>query len=148
MSDLNTPREIATRYFERWAALWAEPDDPQKLTAILELFAEEVDWDIPGDLEAVPWIGPRRSRESVGAFHRELAEQIEPQRFDVQKILADDEAAVAFGELVSRVKATRRLIESSFAFVLTIKEGRILRYRLLEDSYAVAVAASERIAEQ
>ena len=61
----------------------------------------------------------------------------------MQRILADDEAAVAFGELILRVKATGRLIQSPFAFVLTVKEGKIVRYRLLEDSYAVAVAESQ-----
>lgn len=136
-----TPREIAERYFERMAALWAAPDDPQTLAAILELFAEDVDWDIPGNLEAVPWIGPRRNREAVGAFYRELVAQIVPERFEVKRMLADDEAAVALGELASRVKATGRLIESPFAFVLTVKEGRIVHYRLLEDSHAVARAA-------
>lgn len=137
-----TPREIATRYFERWAALSAAPDDPHTLTAVLELFAEEVDWDIPGDLETVPWIGPRRNREAVGAFHRDLAAHIVPERFEVQNILADDEVAVALGELASRVKATGQLIESPFAFVLTVKQGRIVRYRLLEDSHAVARACA------
>lgn len=139
-----TPREIAARYFERWAALWPAPDDPQALGAILELFADEVDWDIPGDLDAVPWIGPRRDREAVGAFHRELAAQIAPERFEVRRILGDEEEAVAVGDLVSRVKATGRRIESPFAFVLAVRDGRIVRYRLLEDSHAVAVAASGR----
>ncbi|HGM8383677.1 TPA: nuclear transport factor 2 family protein [Pseudomonas aeruginosa] len=137
-----TPREIATRYFERVAAFWAAPGDPQALAAILELFADEVDWDIPGNLEAVPWIGPRRDREAVGAFYRELAARLAPERFEVQKILADNEVAVALGELASRVSATDRLIESPFAFVLTIRDGRIVRYRMLEDSHAVATAVS------
>ncbi|VFR21492.1 hypothetical protein ISE1_3756 [plant metagenome] len=136
------PREIAARYFERWAAFWAASDDPRALADILELFALDVDFDIPGNLEAVPWIGPRRDREAVGAFHRELAAQIEPVRFEVRKILGDDEAAVAVGELASKVKATGRLIESPFAFVLTVRDGSIVRYRMLEDSYAVATAAS------
>ncbi|MFE8100826.1 nuclear transport factor 2 family protein [Brenneria goodwinii] len=141
-SPFATPREIASLYFERWAALWATPNDPQALAALLELFAEDVDWDIPGDLDAVPWIGPRRDRQAVGAFHTELAAQIAPERFEVRRILADDEEAVAVGELASRVKATGLRITSPFAFVLTVRDGRIVRYRLLEDSHAVAVAAS------
>ncbi|QTF06533.1 SnoaL-like domain-containing protein [Brenneria izadpanahii] len=136
-----TPRDIASRYFERVAAFWAKPDDPQALAAILELFADEVDWDIPGNLEAVPWIGPRRDREAVGAFYRELTARLAPERFEVQRILADDDTAVALGELASRVHATGGLIETPFAFVLTVRDGRIVRYRMLEDSHAVAVAA-------
>ncbi|HFH3304379.1 nuclear transport factor 2 family protein [Pseudomonas aeruginosa] len=139
-----TPRDITTCYFERVAAFWAAPDQPQALTTLLELFADELDWDIPGNLEAVPWIGPRRDRKAVGAFYRELAKRIEPERFDVQRIVADDDTAVALGELASRVRATGKLIETPFAFVLTVRYGRIVRFRMLEDSHAVAIAASER----
>ncbi|MFT4189912.1 MAG: nuclear transport factor 2 family protein, partial [Comamonas sp.] len=130
-----TPREVAARYLERVAAFWAAPDEPRTLAAILELFAEAVDWDIPGDLSAVPWIGPRRDRAAVGAFYRELAARIAPERFEVQRTLADDEQAVVLGELASRIKATGRLIETPFAFVLTVRDGKIVRYRMLEDSH-------------
>ncbi|MCD9032777.1 nuclear transport factor 2 family protein [Luteimonas sp. Y-2-2-4F] len=137
-----TPREVAGRYFERVAAFWAAPHAPQALAAVLDLFAEDVDWDIPGDLSRVSWAGPRRGREAVGAFFRELAARIEPRRFDVRRIVADDETAVALGELASWVEATGRLIESPFAFDFTVRDGRIVRYRMFEDSHAVAVAAA------
>lgn len=143
-TTITTPYQIATHYFERWAALWAEPDNSQRLITLLELFSEEVDWDIPGNKDVVPWVGPRHGREAVGAFHQDLAIQIAPERFEVQRILADDKDVVAIGELSSRVKATGRLIETPFAFVFTIKEGKIVRYRMLEDSYAVAIAASSQ----
>ncbi|RMX04220.1 hypothetical protein D8I35_15605 [Corticibacter populi] len=139
-----TPREVAARYFERVAAFWAAPDDPQALAAILALFAEAVDWDIPGDLAAVPWIGPRRGRDGVAAFYRELVTRIEPVRFEVQRVLADGETAVALGELASRVRATGRVIETAFAFELTVRQGQIVRYRMLEDSHAVARATLAR----
>lgn len=38
------------------------------------------------------------------------------------------------------MKATGRLIESEFAFDLTVRDGLIVRYRMLEDSYAVEQA--------
>nr|BAT26130.1 hypothetical protein [Aureimonas altamirensis] len=38
------------------------------------------------------------------------------------------------------MKATGRRIESEFAFDLTVRDGLILRYRMLEDSYAVEQA--------
>ncbi|WP_080931314.1 nuclear transport factor 2 family protein [Xanthomonas arboricola] len=68
-----SPREVAARYFERVATFWAAPGDPQTLAAILELFADDVDWDIPGDSQSVPWIGPRQGHEGVAAFYRDLA---------------------------------------------------------------------------
>ena len=136
-----TPGEIAARYFQRVAAFWSAPNDPKTLAAIIELFAEDVDWDIPGNLDAVPWIGPRHNREAVGNFYRELYEQLIPERFEIHRILSDADTAVVLGELASRVKATDRLIETPFAFVLTVKHGKIVRHRMMEDSQAVAAAA-------
>lgn len=135
-----SPREVATRYFERVRAFWAAPDDPQTLASILELFAADVDWDIPGNLQSVPWTGPRLGHEGVAAFYRDLVAHIEPVRFDMQRILADNDTAVALGGLASRVHATGKLIETPFAFLMTVKRGKIARYRMLEDSHAVAAA--------
>ena len=133
-----SPREVAKSYFERWAALAAAPEDPQALAALLELFAQDVDWDIPGE---VSWIGPRRDHEALAAFHTELGAQIVPEGLYVQRILSDDEAVVALAELALRAKASGRLNQSPFALALTVKEGKIVRYRMLEDSYAGALAA-------
>lgn len=136
-----TPRAVAERYLERVAAFLAAPEEPGRLDAILDLFTEAVDWDIPGDLETVSWIGPRRDRESVAAFFRELAERIEPRDVKVRRILADADTAVVLGDLESLVRATGKLIRSPFAYDLTVRSGRIVRYRMLEDSHAVARAA-------
>lgn len=138
-----TPREVAQRYLEGVAAFWSDPRDPQALASILALFAEDVDWDIPGDLDVVPWIGPRHSREAVGDFFRQLALHIEPQQFEANRIVADDETVVVLGHLVSKVKRTGRLITSSFAFDFIVRNGRIVRYRMFEDSHAVAQAARD-----
>ncbi|GAA5234902.1 hypothetical protein FOZ76_21925 [Verticiella sediminum] len=136
-----TPDDVARRYVERVRDFWAAPHAPQKLAAILDLFAEDVDWDIPGDHARVSWIGPRRGRGQVGAFFRELVVCIEPRRFDVQRIVADADSAVILGELASWVKDTGRLIQTPFAFDLIVKDGRIVRLRMFEDSHAVARAA-------
>ncbi|KAF1022274.1 MAG: hypothetical protein GAK30_01245 [Paracidovorax wautersii] len=138
-----TPRDVAQRYLEGVAAFWADPSAPQALASILALFAEDVDWDIPGDLSVVPWIGPRRSREAVGDFFRQLALHIEPQQFEANRIVADDETVVVLGHLVSKVKRTGRLITSSFAFDFIVRNGRIARYRMFEDSHAVAQATRD-----
>lgn len=140
-SEAASPRDVALRYLEAVGLYRAEPDDPRRLAAITELFSEDADWDIVGDRERVPWIGPRWGRVEIAAFFRDLIGAIEPRRFEVRSVLADGERAVILGELASLVRSTGRLIETEFAFDLTVKQGRIVRYRMLEDSHAVAQAA-------
>ncbi|MCM2505517.1 nuclear transport factor 2 family protein [Aureimonas altamirensis] len=139
---VQTPQRVAELYLERVAAFLAAPEAPGTLDAILDLFADDVDWDIPGDLETVSWIGPRRDREGVAAFFRELAERIEPRGAKVRRILADEQTAVVLGDLESLVRATGKLIQSPFAYDLTVQDDKIVRYRMLEDSHAVARAAA------
>ncbi|ATB36167.1 hypothetical protein CYFUS_001581 [Cystobacter fuscus] len=126
-------RAIAGAYFARLRA-GAEPD------AIASLFSEEVDWDIPGDTRRVSWIGRRTGRAGVADFFRSLREQVEPLRFEVRSLVVDGDEAVALGALESRVKRTGKIIESEFALHMTIRNGLIVRYRLFEDSFAVARA--------
>ncbi|WP_426757055.1 nuclear transport factor 2 family protein [Myxococcus sp. Y35] len=135
-----TPREVAERYLQAVQAFHANPTASATLAEVVALFDEDVDWSIDGDVARVPWIGPRRGHAAVGDFFRELISYVEPRRFEARTILADDETAVILGELASLVKATGRLIETAFAFDLTVRAGKITRYRMFEDSHAVARA--------
>jgi ketosteroid isomerase-like protein len=108
---------------------------------VLDLFADDMTWDIPGDPTAFPWIGRHAGRDAVRAFLAETQAQLERIRFEVEDIIASDTQAVVLGALASRVRRTGRLIETGFAIVLTVAGGRITRFRMLEDSFAVAQAA-------
>jgi ketosteroid isomerase-like protein len=113
----------------------ADPD------AIVELFAEGMTWDVPGDTSAFPWIGRQSGRQAVRAFLAETAAKVARIRIEVDDILASDTRAVMLGRLASRVKRTGRMIATDFAIILTIAEGRITRFQMLEDSFAVSQAA-------
>ena len=65
----------------------------------------------------------------------------EPVKFDVQDILASDARAVIVGELATRIKATGKVIESPFAIILTVSGGKVTRFQMLENSFAVSRAA-------
>jgi ketosteroid isomerase-like protein len=113
----------------------AEPDE------IAALFSADVLFEVPGDVGALPWIGRRTGRGAVSDFIRGTRLLIERVRFDVNGILADRDSAVIFGDLASRVNATGRIIESPFALILRISDGKITRFQMLEDSFAVSRAA-------
>ena len=74
-------------------------------------------------------------------FIRDTRPLIEQLRFDVQDILASVDRAVIVGELTTRISATGKVIESAFALILTVSNGAITRFQMLEDSFAVSRAA-------
>jgi len=55
--------------------------------------------------------------------------------------LADDSRAVVIGALATKVLATGKIIETAFAFILTISNLEITRFQMLDDSFAVSRAA-------
>jgi len=83
----------------------AEPDE------IAGLFSTAVQFEVPGDVGAPPWIGRRTGRGAVSDFIRGTRLLLEHVRFDVEGVLANDEPAVIFGDLASKVNATGRIIE-------------------------------------
>jgi ketosteroid isomerase-like protein len=115
-----------------------EGEHPEEIAA---LFSVDVQFEIAGDVGALPWIGRRTGRSAASDFIRDARRLIEQLRFDVQDILASDDRAVIVGELATRINATREIIESAFALILTVSDGEITRFQMLEDSFAVSRAA-------
>jgi ketosteroid isomerase-like protein len=115
-----------------------EGKDPDVIAA---LFSENVVFEIPGDDGVLPWIGRNTGRGAVTDFIRGIRSMTEPVKFDIQDVLASDARAVIVGELATRIKATGRVIESAIAIILTVSEGEVTRFQMLEDSFGVSRAA-------
>ena len=133
MSNHRSTREIIENLFATVGG-GASPEQ------IATLFSEEVDWNIAGDVASVPWIGRKAGRAGVAEFYQQIREQLISERFEVHAILAEGERGVVLGQLASRARSTGKLMETAFAFDLTVRDGLIVRCHMLEDSYAVAQA--------
>jgi ketosteroid isomerase-like protein len=81
-------REPTTKQPHRTAASCRIEADPDEIAA---LFSLDVQFEIAGDIGALPWIGRRTGRSAVSDFIRETRRLIEQIRFDVQDILASDD---------------------------------------------------------
>ena len=61
--------------------------------------------------------------------------------FEVYDVLASDKRAVILGSLASKLKRTGKIVTTDFAIILTISNDEIVRFQMLEDSFAVSQAA-------
>jgi ketosteroid isomerase-like protein len=118
---------------ERWLTALGSAD----AASLSALLADPVDWDIPG-AGHVPWAGPRRTPAEVVAAVTTLSSLLTPRSFSVEKVVADDTDAVAFGSFTQEVTSTGARFTSEFAMRITTANGKITRYRIHEDSHAVA----------
>ena len=113
----------------------AEPSE------IAKLFSETLEWEIAGDTGVLPWIGRRSGRAAITDFLRDSRALLEPVSFEVHDTLAGEDRAVIFGSLASKLKQNGKTITTDFAIVLTVADGVIVRFQMLEDSFAVSKAA-------
>jgi ketosteroid isomerase-like protein len=106
------------------------------------LFAEKADWEI-AENPTVPWIRPRSTRADVADhFRAALAEGQAPDQdaTTVDMIVVEGTESTLTGQLAGTVGATGRSLRSPFAMWLTVEDGLITRYRVCEDSLAIAAA--------
>jgi hypothetical protein len=108
---------------------------------IAKLFSENMEWEIAGDTGVLPWIGQKSGRAAITAFVNDSRAMMERISFEVHDILADDDRAVILGSLASKFKRTGKIVKTDFAIVLSIVNGEIVRFQMLEDSFAVSQAA-------
>ena len=108
---------------------------------IVAIASEGVSFEIPGDVTAFPWIGEKVGRQAFADFIRDQRELLSPGVFRVDDILVSDTRAVILGELSATIKRNKAVVGTYFAIVLTITDGQVVRFQMLEDSYAVSQAA-------
>ncbi|MFE9812001.1 nuclear transport factor 2 family protein [Streptomyces sp. NPDC005548] len=106
------------------------------------LFADSVSFSIPHP-PGIPWVPAVDSAEGMRTFVDLLQTHVQAKEFDLRQVIAEGDDVVLFGRMVSEVKETGRVIDTAFALHTTVRDGRISRYHLYEDTYAVAKAYFE-----
>jgi uncharacterized protein len=99
-----------------------------------------MEWEIGGHTGALPWIGQKSGRAAITDFVNDSRDMIERISVEVHDILAGDDRAVILGSLESKLKRTGKIVKTD-AIVLTVANGEIVRFQMLEDSFAVSQAA-------
>ena len=110
----------------------------QDAEGIQELFADEIDWYVPGS-KALPWTGSRSRREDVPDYFRTLWSAFVPGRSTatVDKLVIDGDDAVVFSSFSHVVAKNGKRLNTPAALHLTIGNGLIVRMHLYEDTLAV-----------
>jgi uncharacterized protein len=123
---------------EELAATFMDRLGKQDAQGIGELFADEIDWYVPGS-EALPWTGTRSRREQVAEYFHTMWPAFVPGQSTatVDKVVIDGDDAVVFSTFSHTVTKNGRRLNSPTALHLTIANGQIVRMHLYEDTLAV-----------
>jgi ketosteroid isomerase-like protein len=102
---------------------------------IVDLFADSVDWDLPGNKDKFPWTGKRETREEIELFFQELYNNIQSESFTIDFISVEGENAAVAGQLSSRILKYDKVFSTEFVVIFKVINGKIVKYHFLEDSY-------------
>lgn len=106
--------------------------------AIVELLADDVLIEFYGP-EVIPYAGTYRGKAEAERFFTTVLSSVDIHQFDPEQMLCEGEIVTVTGELHLTARATGRDIRSAFAHVITVRDGKWLRFR---DFMNTAVAAA------
>jgi len=109
---------------------------------LANFFDENAELYIPGDTTNVPWIGKRTGQKEISEHFKLLKQYIQPEKLSFTDMLTKGDRVVVLGYLESKMKRNGNVMKSEFSIDIIVKNGRITRYHLLEDSFEVAQAVN------
>ncbi|HJV53321.1 MAG TPA: nuclear transport factor 2 family protein [Noviherbaspirillum sp.] len=109
---------------------------------LLQLFADDIEWTLD-KVEQIPFSGKRRGKEQVAEFFKLLDENMHALQFEPQQFIAQGDKVVVLGHYVWSVKSTDRRIDSDWAHVFTVQNGKVAGMREYTDTAASAAAFRE-----
>jgi ketosteroid isomerase-like protein len=115
------------------------------LAGVLNAMADRVEWEKAGK---APFSGHREGRDGVQQFFTDLLGAVRIEMFEVHAVVGDGEHVVAMGRERCVVKRTGRSYEQHWAHAFTVREGKVDRVRLYEDTLAQAEAFSSAAGER
>ena len=109
----------------------------REVHSIMDMFADDVVMHGPAPSGVLPWGGTYNGRSGVAQFFKALGESLEPQQFDLNDFIAQDNKVVVLGYQKGRAKPTGRPYETEFVNVWTIRNGKFIEFRVYNDTAAL-----------
>ena len=110
------------------------------LQMVIGALTEDVEWILPGPPEIIPFAGVHRGPQAVLQFFAVLDKTLEFEKFEPQAFLANGDKVVVLGCSRDRMKSTGRSVENEWAAALTLRNGKVARYQVYEDTAAFVTA--------
>ncbi|QNR82908.1 nuclear transport factor 2 family protein [Pedobacter riviphilus] len=126
------PLDVVLRYY---AAL-----GERNIEKIMEMFPEELDWYVPGDETIAPWLGTRKTGNQVREFFELLWQNTAAISASIDHIAVVGNVVISSGNFVTRMVKTAKVYKSLFFTEITVVDGLIVKYRLLEDTFGLVRA--------
>ena len=110
------------------------------MPGILNLLDENVDWYFNGRSSDIPFAGRWQGHAKIVDFFSTVAQTCEVLEFGPNEIIPMGEHILSLGHERVRAKTTKRVFESDWAHIFTVRDGKIVKLREYYDTAAMAEA--------
>lgn len=100
----------------------------QDIPRVLELIADDADWDFIGSA-SLPYSGRRQSRKEVADFFAAVVRAEDIHAFEPRNFIEADEHVTVLGWIKATARDTQRTYESEWVHVVTVRNGKIVHWR-------------------
>jgi uncharacterized protein len=107
------------------------------LQGLLALFAEDIEWIIPGE-GGFPLAGTYRGLAGVADFFQKISEMFEMTSLEIREFVAQGDRVLVVGFDRGRVKATNKMHEGHWVMAFTVRNGKVTNVREYLDTLALA----------
>lgn len=132
-TESKTPRAVVEKFVERLGR-----QDPE---GIQELFADQIDWYVPGS-DTLPWTGRRTRRDDVASFFTTMWPHYVSgkSKVSLERIVVDGTDVILLGTFTHTIASSGREFTTPSAMHLVVEDGQITRMRLYEDTLLIEQA--------
>jgi len=89
---------------------------------------------------ALPWVGMHKGKEAVKEFLTHMHRNLEVTAFGPREVISEGNKAAAFGWFQPHALSTGRTADIAYAIRFELRNGLIVRYHFLENTFDVAAA--------
>ena len=109
------------------------------IEGVLNCFSPDVVWEFPGAPD-IPFAGSGQGRECVARHFAAIFETVEPISFDVERMIAQDDAVTTFVRVKARVRETGKTYKAEMANLFIFRDGLVTKFQTYYDTRSVAEA--------
>ena len=111
---------------------------------LADLIDDDVDWAVYGPIDMFPFLGARRGKLAVLEVLRQIADNVRVHRFDRETIMLGADSASSMLRYSLTVLDSNKPISLRIAHFAQFKAGRLLRLRVLLDTFDLVEQALGR----
>jgi uncharacterized protein len=105
-------------------------------TSLFDLLSDDVEWEVAGSPEVLPWAGKFRGRGAVRRWLEILDEHMDYERFEPLEFFAEGDTVIELVLAGGRARASGRPFESEIVRVWTFRGDEAVRVRSFYDTAA------------